>query len=97
MKLKLLQERLCIVQAEPFSQDNLIREREIVKEIEILLLREEMALHQRARVNWMSYGDKNSTFFHACMNQRRQRNQLLMLKVAGGNWVEDEEGINDLI
>ncbi|KAG5532409.1 hypothetical protein RHGRI_026893 [Rhododendron griersonianum] len=97
MKLKLLQERLRIIQAEPFSQDNLTREREIVKEIEILLLREEMAFHQRARVNWLSYGDKNSAFFHACMNQRRQRNQLLMLKAAGGNWVEDEDGINDLI
>ncbi|KAG5541025.1 hypothetical protein RHGRI_021047 [Rhododendron griersonianum] len=97
MKLKLLQERLRIVQAEPFLQENLIREREIVKEIEVLLLREEMALHQRARVNWLSFGDKNSAFFHACMNQRRQRNQLLMLKTGGGNWVEDEDGINDLI
>ncbi|KAG5544350.1 hypothetical protein RHGRI_016936 [Rhododendron griersonianum] len=83
MKLKLLQERLRIIQAEPFSQDNLTREREIVKEMEVLLLREEMAFHQRARVNWLSYGDKNSAFFHACMNQRRQRNQLLMLKAAG--------------
>ncbi|KAF7148485.1 hypothetical protein RHSIM_Rhsim03G0157700 [Rhododendron simsii] len=52
-----------------------------------------MALHQRSRVNWLTYGDKNSTFFHACINQRRQRSQLLMLKTGVGNWVGDEEEV----
>ncbi|XP_058185177.1 uncharacterized protein LOC131302517 [Rhododendron vialii] len=45
MRLKLLQERLKFVQAEAFSQENLQRERELVKEMEVLYLREEMALH----------------------------------------------------
>ncbi|KAF7134615.1 hypothetical protein RHSIM_Rhsim08G0178900 [Rhododendron simsii] len=97
MNLKRFQERLRSIQMALFSQENLQEERKLIKEIEVLLLREEMTLHQRSRVNWLTYGDKNSAFFHACINQRRQRNQLIMLKTGGGNWVQDEDGINDLI
>lgn len=97
LKLKLLQSNLKAIQSLPFSQENFRKEKEILKEIEILLLREEMALHQRSRVNWLSYGDKNSAFFHATINQRRQRNQILMLKSNRGDWIQDEDGINGLI
>ncbi|KAF7146373.1 hypothetical protein RHSIM_Rhsim04G0047200 [Rhododendron simsii] len=97
MNLKRFQERLRSIQMAPFSQENLQEERKLIKEIEVVLLRKEMALHQRSRVNWLTYGDKNFAFFHACVNQRRQRNQLLRLKTGGGNWVQDEDGINDLI
>lgn len=45
----------------------------------------------------MSYGDKNSAFFHATINQRRQHNQIVMLKANSGDWVRDDEGINELI
>ncbi|KAG5521761.1 hypothetical protein RHGRI_034099 [Rhododendron griersonianum] len=65
--------------------------------MEVLLLREEMALHQRSRINWLLYGDKNSAFFHATINQRRQRNQVIKLKSSMGDWIEDDEGINELI
>lgn len=81
LKLKLLQSNLKAIQLLPFSQENFLKE----KEIEIILLREEMALHQRSRVNWLSYSDKNSAFFHATINQRRQRNQILMLKSDRGD------------
>ncbi|KAF7154507.1 hypothetical protein RHSIM_Rhsim01G0139300 [Rhododendron simsii] len=97
MMLKQLQERIKLIQTEDFSQENLQRERELVKEMEVLYLREEMALHQRSRINWLNYGDKNSAFFHACMNQRRQRNQLVRLKDDSGIWIEDEDGINEQI
>ncbi|KAE9456633.1 hypothetical protein C3L33_11509, partial [Rhododendron williamsianum] len=97
LKLKLLQEKLKAIQATPFSADSFKEERDIIKEMEMLLLREEMALHQRSRINWLLYGDKNSAFFHATINQRRQRNQVIRLKSSMGDWIEDDEGINELI
>lgn len=57
--------------------------------------REEMYLHQRSRLNWISYGDRNTAFFHATMIQRRQRNQLSKLRVEGGSWVSSDREINE--
>lgn len=97
LRLKVLQEQLRKLQSNPFSQENHDKEKILVAEIEVLLMREEMHLHQRSRINWLSYGDKNSAFFHATINQRRQRNQIVSLKSNYGDWISDEEGINDLI
>ncbi|KAH7843546.1 hypothetical protein Vadar_018002 [Vaccinium darrowii] len=97
LRLKALQDNLKSIQAAPFSPANFEKEKGLLKEIEILLLREEMYLHQRSRINWLSYGDKNSAFFHASINQRRQRNQLIKLQSSSGHWIEDFEGINEQI
>lgn len=53
-----------------------------------------MYYHQRSRVNWLNYGDRNTAFFHATMIQRRQRNQLIKLKNGNGDWLTEEEDIN---
>lgn len=74
LRLSFLQGKIKEIQAEDFSPASFDLEKEYTREIETLLLREEMRLHQRSRINWLSYGDKNSAFFHACINQRRQRN-----------------------
>lgn len=54
-----------------------------------------MYQHQRSRVNWLKYGDRNSSFFHATVIQRRQRNQLTKLKTEAGIVLEAEEEINE--
>lgn len=58
------------------------------------MLREEMYLHQRSKLNWISYGDKNSAFFHATVTQRRQRNQLSKIKDSESFWISEESDIN---
>ena len=37
-----------------------------------LLEQEEIRWKQRAKIDWLQYGDKNTKFFHACANQRRK-------------------------
>ncbi|KAK5785478.1 hypothetical protein PVK06_040069 [Gossypium arboreum] len=42
--------------------------------------KDEYYLEQRARLNWLKFGDRNMTFFHSQATQRRRRNQIAKLK-----------------
>ncbi|KAH1056048.1 hypothetical protein J1N35_034113 [Gossypium stocksii] len=39
---------------------------------------------QRARINWLKYGDRNTSFFHNQATNRRRRNMIHKLQVKGG-------------
>ncbi|KAL5750383.1 hypothetical protein ACOSP7_024986 [Xanthoceras sorbifolium] len=54
-------------------------------ELEQLFAREELYWKQRARVDWLMAGDRNSKFFHAKAMARRQRNSI--------NSLIDENGV----
>lgn len=61
----------------------------------MVLLHEGMYQHQRSRINWLNCGDKNTSFFHATVAQRRQRNQLVKIKGDDGRWLVSESAINN--
>jgi hypothetical protein len=46
---------------------------------------------QRAHVEWMKNGDRNTRFFHACATQRRRSNRINCLKREDGTWAEDSD------
>ncbi|CAN1120648.1 hypothetical protein LINPERHAP2_LOCUS323, partial [Linum perenne] len=41
---------------------------------------EELFWGQRAKVNWLNLGDRNTKFFHASTMLRQQRNNITKLK-----------------
>lgn len=94
IKIDLLKTRLASIQASPSMLHSDEEEREIKTKIETLLDSEEMYYHQRSRVNWLNYGDRNTAFFHATVIQRRRRNQLLAFKDDNGDWLNSEVEIN---
>jgi hypothetical protein len=54
-----------------------------------LLEQEEVRWKQRAKINWLQHGDKNTKFFHACTNQRWKANSICAICDVGGNkWEE---------
>ncbi|XP_075498859.1 uncharacterized protein LOC142537187 [Primulina tabacum] len=55
-------------------KDNIIYIREIEYQIEKLSEQEEIHWNQRARVNWLQHGDRNTKFFRATASQRRRNN-----------------------
>ncbi|XP_019420712.1 PREDICTED: uncharacterized protein LOC109330899 [Lupinus angustifolius] len=40
-------------------------------------------LRQKSRSKWLKEGDANTSYFHACINNRRQRNQIM------GVWINE--------
>lgn len=65
----------------------------IRKEIDGLWKQEEMYWGQKSRLKWLTYGDKNSKFFHATTVQRRNRNKLFRIKNKDGEWVEGQANV----
>jgi hypothetical protein len=61
------------------------RRREIEKEMNCLLEREEIYWKQRSRIEWLKEGDKNTKFFHASATCRMHHNSIPSLIVVGLN------------
>jgi len=59
--------------------------------------REEQYWAMRSRINWLQWGDRNTKFFHATTLQRRQRNQITILKDENQQWVRDQDQIKQMI
>ncbi|XP_061350451.1 uncharacterized protein LOC133295622 [Gastrolobium bilobum] len=55
-------------------------QRDLWKDLEKILLREELNWFQRSRVNWLKFGDKNSKFFHSSTVARRRFNKVVAIK-----------------
>ena len=45
---------------------------------------------QRAHVNWLTKGDRNTVFFHQACKERRRHNRIGNLRKEDGGWVEDK-------
>ncbi|KAH7861063.1 hypothetical protein Vadar_021190 [Vaccinium darrowii] len=58
---------------------------------------EEQFWRDKARVDWLKEGDKNTAFFHAKVAQRRMQNKLLGLENAEGTWCEEKEVIRGIV
>lgn len=63
--------------------------REVRLEWNLEMDREELYWEQRARANWMRFEDRNLTFFHRFVSQRKKRNTIKKIVDVSGNIVED--------
>ncbi|KAL5804637.1 hypothetical protein ACOSQ3_031437 [Xanthoceras sorbifolium] len=69
----------------------------VEKELDDLLLQDEIYWRQRSRVSWLKFGDKNSKFFHAKASARRKHNEILGLFDETGCWHSDLGSIHRII
>ncbi|GLT85577.1 hypothetical protein SLE2022_037640 [Rubroshorea leprosula] len=90
-ELEQLQQELEGLQQEEQSELNLSRQKLLVDRIHSLWMQEEAYWFQRARTNWLQFGDKNSKFFHTIASRRRQNNYIFQLKDDQGQLVEGAE------
>jgi hypothetical protein len=50
----------------------------------------DMYWRQRAHVNWLQFGDRNTTYFHNACSARKRRNRIGRFQREDGSWVEEE-------
>jgi hypothetical protein len=52
---------------------------------------------QRAHVNWMKGGDRNTNFFHSAASERRRINKIKRLRKEDGSVVEEREAMKEVV
>ena len=62
-----------------------------------LLLRYIQHLALKSRLNWASFGDRNTSFFHVSTVVRRNRNKIRCIKDNNGEWIMEERGVKEFI
>lgn len=87
---KLKKKLEILLNAKPMDGEEVKR---IRHEIDFYWKQEEMYWGQRSRLKWLTFGDKNSTFFHITIVQRRDRNRLSRIKNMEGEWVEGNKDV----
>ena len=66
------------------------------RELQTQLEQEELKWRQRAKIYWLTFGDRNSKFFHACGNQRRKVKKISLIRDEGGRSWESQEKIGEV-
>ena len=67
------------------------------KEINEVMLKEEIMWNQRSSALWIKYGDRNTKFFHATANNRQRKNRIEGICDLEGRWREGGEEVEDVI
>jgi hypothetical protein len=96
-KLKELKQDLELLWRGPMIDAALATQKEIQLQIEQTLEKEEMFWVQRARANWLKYGDRNTNSFHRVASKRKKQNTIKCLIDANGTKHEDREGMCDVV
>ncbi|KAA3474146.1 reverse transcriptase [Gossypium australe] len=69
------------------TDKNLEKIMEVQLDLNLEADKEEIFWEQRARVNWLKHGDKNTSFFHRLAISRHKRNQIVGIEDKEGRWV----------
>ena len=94
---KRLQRELQELRRGPMTDDSIAAQKEILLRLELLLEQEEIFWVQRARVNWLKHGDRNTNFFHHFGSSRKMENMVKGLVDDQGVRHEDVETMGVMV
>lgn len=72
-------------------------EKRLTEELMEVLDQEEILWFQKSRTQWLSDGDRNTSYYHAKTAIRRRRNRFNTLKDDNNVWVEGEHEVGELV
>ena len=78
---------VCQRNLDLFPSNSTLQDQERTLHIEFLeaIRLEEEILRQKSRIHWLESGDRNTTFFHHTINNRRNRKRIVSLIQPNGN------------
>ncbi|KAL0006567.1 hypothetical protein SO802_008069 [Lithocarpus litseifolius] len=92
--MKTLQNRLEeLYSADVMTDESKTEYLSVSKQLDDLLLKQEIYSAQWSRMLWLKHGDKNTKFFHSKASHRRRRNFIKGIQCTQGNWVDEGEDI----
>ena len=92
-RIKVLQKKVETINMGELTKGNRLDFLLASKELDSLLLKQEIYWAQRSHISWMKHGDKNTKFFHSKASQRRRRNFIQGIRDKDNNWVEVTDAI----
>ena len=95
-EIKRIQKRLELLNASEMIEESRNEFLLLSKQLDDLLLKQEIFWRQRSRVAWLQYGDRNTKFFHSKASQRRHRNFIKGIKNDNGDWVEEVDEVAEV-
>lgn len=97
-ELNRLQHRINGIQSSPnyhHSQFLQQLERSLLGQLALKNQQAEIFWAQRARINWLSQGDKNTRFFHVAAKIHHRRNRVVYLQTKDGLEFQDHQQISN--
>jgi hypothetical protein len=82
-RIETLQKQISLIQLRG-DGDFLVEEKRLKEELNNALDMEELKWMQRAKINWLKNGDRNSKFFHAYASYRSKKNFISKVKDKNG-------------
>ncbi|KAH1048009.1 hypothetical protein J1N35_038793 [Gossypium stocksii] len=70
-------------------------EMEVRDELENVLNHEELLWRQKARCDWLQFGDRNTKYFHSRTMQRQKANRIMSLRTSSGEWSTDQNFLRE--
>ena len=95
--IKKVQRELEQVSRDVLSQENVTKQKELAEELEQLLQMEEIHWAQRSSINWLMFGDRNTSYFQKFASAHILRNRISKLKDDQGICREGIAYLNPLI
>ena len=83
--------------AENPSESLMRLENQLIEEYSSILLQEEEFWALKSRINVVAFGDRNTSYFHVNTIVRRHRNKIRCLKDSIGEWIVEEEEVQEHI
>ncbi|XP_042953504.1 uncharacterized protein LOC122290052 [Carya illinoinensis] len=75
------------------GSENSREQKKLQVDLNHLLNQEDIKWKQRAKRHWLVEGDRNTKFYHACVNQRKKKNAIRRVKDLNGNELVEKEAI----
>ncbi|KAK8669664.1 hypothetical protein V6N13_107088 [Hibiscus sabdariffa] len=83
----------CIDQRRSSNMVNL--ESKLLQKLEVLLEQEELLWKQKSKIDWVNFGDRNTSFFHSKAKARTHKKDVQTLKLSDTDWCSNHDQLRD--
>ena len=99
VRILLVQKRKKLENAEALSMEGRGHERvkALNEKIDKLMDMKDYMWNQRAKTDWLKYGDQNTKYFHCRSSECNKRNFITSLENETREWVEEENQVGDML